>query len=112
VAIGPISRALGWAYNPEVPRFEWDVAQANHLLDEAGFRRGPSGMRFHLTIMYGTAFVKLVKVLRDQLAAVVIDLQLRLMERNAWIDAVYKHWDFDLAFTHCENGPDPDIGVK
>jgi peptide/nickel transport system substrate-binding protein len=34
------------------------------------------------------------------------------MERNAWIDDVYKGWDFDLAFTHFENGADPDIGVK
>jgi hypothetical protein len=41
-----------------------------------------------------------------------IDLRLRLMERNAWIDAVYKRWEFDVAFTHFENGADPDIGVK
>jgi peptide/nickel transport system substrate-binding protein len=112
VATSPISRPLGWAYNPEVPRYEWDVAKANQLLDEAGFPRGPSGMRFPLTLLYDTSFAKLAEVLRDQVAAVGIELQLRLMERNAWIDAVYKHWDFDLAFTHFENGPDPDIGVK
>jgi peptide/nickel transport system substrate-binding protein len=112
VATGPISRALGWAYNPEVPRYERDVARANQLLDEAGFPRGPSGVRFPLTVLYDTSFARLAEVLRDQVAAVGIELQLQLMERNAWIDAVYKRWDFDLAFTHFENGPDPDIGVK
>jgi peptide/nickel transport system substrate-binding protein len=112
VATGPISRALGWAYNPEMPRYERDLAQANKLLDEAGYRRGATGVRFALSIMYDTAFAKLAEVLRDQLGEVGIELQPRLMERNAWIDAVYKRWDFDLAFTHFENGPDPDIGVK
>ena len=95
-----------------MPRYERDVAGANQLLDEAGLPRGPSGVRFPLTVLYDTSFAKLAEVLRDQLAAVGIDLQLRLMERNAWIDAVYKRWDFDLALTHFENGPDPDIGVK
>jgi peptide/nickel transport system substrate-binding protein len=112
VATGLISRALGWAYNPEVPRYDRDLGRANKLLDEAGHPRSPSGIRFPLSILYDASFAKLAEVLRDQLSEVGIDLQLRLMERNAWIDAVYKRWDFDLAFTHFENGADPDIGVK
>jgi peptide/nickel transport system substrate-binding protein len=112
VATGPISRALDWAYNPGEPRYTRDVAKANTLLDEAGYPRGTSGVRFPLSIVYDTAFAKLAEVLRDQFGEVGIDLQLKLMERNAWIDAVYKRWEFDLAFTHFENGPDPDIGVK
>jgi peptide/nickel transport system substrate-binding protein len=82
------------------------------LLDEAGYPRSPSGIRFPLSIQYDASFAKLAEVLRDQLGEVGIDLQLRLMERNAWIDAVYKRWEFDLAITHFENGADPDIGVK
>jgi ABC-type transport system substrate-binding protein len=89
-----------------------DLGRANKLLDEAGHPRSPSGIRFPLSILYDASFAKLAEVLRDQLSEVGIDLQLRLMERNAWIDAVYKGWDFDLAFTHFENGADPDIGVK
>lgn len=34
------------------------------------------------------------------------------LERNAWIDRIYKAKDFDLSYTNFENGPDPDIGVK
>jgi peptide/nickel transport system substrate-binding protein len=112
IATGPISRAIGWAYNPAAPRYERDLSKANRLLDEVGYPRSPSGIRFPLSIHYDASFAKLAEVLRDQLGAVGIDLQLRLMERNAWIDAVYKRWEFDLAFTHFENGADPDIGVK
>ena len=79
---------------------------------EGGFPVAHPVYGFPPTIMYDTSFAKLAEVLRDQVASVGIDLQLRLMDRNAWIDAVYKHWDFDLAFTHFENGADPDIGVK
>lgn len=112
VATGPISRALAWAYNPEGPRYDWDPARANRLLDEAGYPRAPSGTRVALSILYDTAFAKLAEVRRDQLSAVGIDLRLQLTECNAWIDAVYTRWDFDLACTHFENGPDPDIGVR
>jgi peptide/nickel transport system substrate-binding protein len=111
-ATGPISRAIGWGYNPDVRRYERDLSTANRLLDEAGYPRSPSGIRFALSVQYDTSFAKLAEVLRDQLGEVGIDLQLRLMERNIWIDAVYKRWEFDLAFTHFENGADPDIGVK
>jgi peptide/nickel transport system substrate-binding protein len=50
IATGPISRAIGWAYNPEVPRYERDLPRANGLLDEAGYPRSPSGIRFPLSI--------------------------------------------------------------
>jgi peptide/nickel transport system substrate-binding protein len=99
VATGPISRALGWAYNPGELRYTRDVTKANKLLDEAGYPRDTSGVRFPLSIVYDTAFAKLAEVLRDQFGAVGIELQLKLMERNAWIDSVYKHWEFDLTWS-------------
>jgi ABC-type transport system substrate-binding protein len=34
-----------WAYNPDVPRYEYDVEKANQLLDEAGWTMGDDGVR-------------------------------------------------------------------
>lgn len=34
-----------WAYNPNTPRYEYDVARANRILDEAGWVRGAEGIR-------------------------------------------------------------------
>ncbi len=34
-----------WAYNPDVPKYEYDVAKANQILDEAGWTTGDDGVR-------------------------------------------------------------------
>lgn len=34
-----------WAYNPDIPTYEYDVEGANQLLDEAGWVRGADGVR-------------------------------------------------------------------
>jgi peptide/nickel transport system substrate-binding protein len=74
VATGPVSRAIGWAYNPEVPRYDRDLGRANRLLDEAGYPRRPSGIRFPLSILYDASFAKLAEVLRDQLGEVLLGI--------------------------------------
>ena len=37
-----------WARTDDVARYPYDPAEANALLDAAGYRRGPDGIRFHL----------------------------------------------------------------
>ena len=111
-ATGPVSRMLGWAYNPNVDRYEKNVALANQLLDEAGYRRGADGTRFRLKFVHAPSYAKVAEALRDQLSAAGIAVDLQLMEFSAAVDAVYIKKDFDLGFASFENGPDPDIGVK
>ena len=36
---------LDWVYEPDVPKYPYDVARANQLLDDAGWKRGPDGNR-------------------------------------------------------------------
>ena len=111
-ATGPVSRALAWAYNPGVAKYEHDPALADRLLDEAGYGRDRGGVRFRLKFVHAASYAKVAEALRDQLRAVGINVELRLMEFAAAVDAVYVKKDFDLGFASFENGPDPDIGVK
>ena len=111
-ATGPISSALKWAHNPNVPKYGRDLPLANQMLDEAGFRRGADGVRFRLKYVYAQSYAKIVGVLRDQLREVGIEIDLQLLEFASAVDAVYIKKDFDLGFASFENGPDPDIGVK
>ncbi|MFN2454329.1 MAG: ABC transporter substrate-binding protein [Pyrinomonadaceae bacterium] len=111
-ATGPVSQLLNWAHNPNVVKYEKDIARANQLLDEAGYKRGSDGVRFHLNFVYAASYAKIAETLRDQLGEVGIVLDLQLMEFSAAVDVVYIKKDFDLGFASFENGPDPDIGVK
>jgi peptide/nickel transport system substrate-binding protein len=111
-ATGPISRNLGWAYNPDVDKIEKNVALANQLLDEAGHPRDADGARFRLKFVHASSYAKVAEAVRDQLREVGINVDLEQMEFAAAVDAVYIKKDFDLAFASFENGPDPDIGVK
>ncbi|MDQ6785527.1 MAG: ABC transporter substrate-binding protein [Acidobacteriota bacterium] len=112
VATGPISSALKWAHNPNVARYERNLTLANRILDEAGFKTGEDGARFHLKFVYAPGYAKVVEVLRDELREVGIRVDLEQMEFSAAVDRVYIKKDFDLGFASFENGPDPDIGVK
>ena len=77
-----------WAFTDEVPRFDYNPARAEKLLDEAGHPRGPgapgspSGVRFHLTMKASTdeGTRLLAAVLEQQLARVGIALDLRSYE--------------------------------
>ncbi len=111
-ATGPVSHLLGWAYNPDVDQYDHNVALADQMLDEAGYKRGTDGVRFHLKFVHAASYAKVAEALRDQLREAGIAVDLQQMEFAAAVDAVYIRKDFDLGFASFENGPDPDIGVK
>jgi peptide/nickel transport system substrate-binding protein len=74
--------ATHWAWTGDVPRYDYDPARAQRLLDEAGYRRGAKGIRFHLTMKTSTdeRARLLAAVLQQQLAQVGIALDLRTNE--------------------------------
>ncbi len=112
VATAPISRGITWAYHSGLPQFRYDVGRANALLDEAGFPRGPGGMRFGLTYVAATTQIRYAEVIRDNLRDVGIDVTIVPLEFTAAAERVFVRKDFDLGFASYCNGPDPDIGVK
>jgi len=71
-----------WAWTGDVPRYPYDPARANQLLDQAGYKRGPGGIRFHLTMKISNDQNTrlLAIVLQQQLARVGIALALRSYE--------------------------------
>ncbi|HEV2386006.1 MAG TPA: ABC transporter substrate-binding protein [Candidatus Acidoferrales bacterium] len=71
-----------WAYDAGVPRYDFDPARAERLLDQAGFPRGPGGVRFHLTLKTSTeeSARLLGAVLQQQWRQVGVVLALRSLE--------------------------------
>jgi peptide/nickel transport system substrate-binding protein len=71
-----------WAWSGDGPHYGYDPAHAEQLLDEAGYRRGADGIRFHLTMKTSTdEGTRLVAaVMQQELARVGIALDLRSNE--------------------------------
>ncbi len=71
-----------WAWTGDGARYDYDPARAGQLLDEAGYRRGTDGLRFHLTMKTSTdeSTRLLAAVMQQELARVGIALDLRSNE--------------------------------
>jgi peptide/nickel transport system substrate-binding protein len=71
-----------WAWTGDVERYDYDPSRAEHLLDEAGYRRGAGGIRFHLTIKTSTdeRARLLAAVLQQQFSKIGIALDQRSNE--------------------------------
>ena len=111
-ATGPISHLLAWAYTPDVQQYRHDVATADRLLDEAGYKREGSGERFSITFTHATNHQRLGQLLREQLKRVGIALELETRDFNSAVEQVFVKKAFDLGLASYCNGADPDIGVR
>jgi peptide/nickel transport system substrate-binding protein len=71
-----------WAYEPNVRQYNYDPAQAERLLDQAGYPRGRDGVRFHLELKTSTEeSVRLLgEALADEWKRVGVALDLRPIE--------------------------------
>jgi peptide/nickel transport system substrate-binding protein len=102
-------------YTTEVNRYEYDLAKAEALLDEAGQKRGAGGTRFKLTLDYGPGAVELTsgvgEFLRGQFRRAGIELELRVApDFPTWAQRV-SNQESDLAMDIVFNWGDPVIGV-
>ena len=113
-ATGPVPQSDKQFYTPDVPRYPFDVAKANSLLDEAGYTRDGSGTRFTLKLLPAPYFNETKQFgdyLRQALAAVGINAQLVNNDAAAHQKAVYTDHDFDLAIAPPVFRGDPAIST-
>ena len=111
-ATGPINHLLAWAYTSDVQQYPHDPAAARALLDAAGWKPKAGGNRFAITFTHANNHQRLAQVLREQLKAVGIRLDLQTMDFNAQVEQVFVKKTFDLGLASYCNGADPDIGVR
>jgi peptide/nickel transport system substrate-binding protein len=118
-ATGPISSvfAASGIYTSDVRDFTVPdrIAIANKLLDEAGLPRKANGMRFSATLEvnpFGQQWVRQAEYLKQALAAIGIDLNLRSEDAAAWLRRVYTNYDYEMSEPFFSNLSDPVIGVQ
>jgi peptide/nickel transport system substrate-binding protein len=111
----PISPILKRYYDPAAPVYGFDPKKAEQLLDEAGFPRGPNGVRFRLVhdfLPYGDGFKRTAEYLRQALAKVGIEITIRSQDFSTYIKRVYTDREFDFTNNSMSNLFDPTVGVQ
>src|SRR3972149_6938562 len=102
-ATGPINSnfAVAGLYTPSVKSYNVPngVEVANKLLDEAGLRRGPNGIRaeiVHDITPYGEEWQRYGEYVQQVLAEIGIKATLRHEDVPTWLRRIYTDYDFQL----------------
>jgi len=117
-----LSDAYAAWHSPEIAAsgdwVDYDIARANNLLDEAGFLRGPDGIRRLadgspwsyeiLTVSGWSDWVRACQVIARGFRDVGIDASVRTYDFSAWFQRV-QEGRFDLSLGWSFEGPTPYI---
>ena len=114
-ATGPIP-STSKAFFPATskPPYPFDVARANALLDEAGFKRGAGGQRFGLRLLptvAGEDVPLFATFIQQSLDAVGIKVEIIQLDAAGFLSRTYKDWDFDLATGWHQYRGDPAVST-
>lgn len=117
VAHGPGSPA-NWAFNPDVPKFEYSPEEALKKLKEAGWEPGADGMlekdgkKFEFVLKTTSANEtrqQIAEVVQQQLSEIGIKTSIELLEWSAYIEQTSPpNWNFDAMIAGWSIGSDPD----
>lgn len=113
-SLGPVPSFQKQFFNPDTPQYAYDPAKAEALLDEAGLKRGPDGVRLrinHLNHTYGDDFKRSGDFYQQQLKAVGIELELVNYDLATYLRKVFTERDYDTTAVFYAAFADPQIGV-
>jgi peptide/nickel transport system substrate-binding protein len=125
VAAAPISSEIPWAHAAGLAMPKPDRAEAEKLLEGAGWKKegeGPrtargvpgvaDGTRLSIDFLHFPAFAKYGELVRQQLTGVGIGVALKPLEPAVFAPTIFKDRNFDSNVISYCNGPDPEIGVR
>jgi len=97
-------------YNPAA-ELSYNPQKAIQLLDQLGYTPNPQGIRLTLEFAFHPLFGMDIEaqVVKEQLAAVGIDLTLWSGDYPTWFDKVHVQGNYQLALRASQIGPDPDL---
>ena len=100
-----------WAFDENVQKYPHDPAKAREILDAAGYKPGPDGIRFHLTMKTSTeeSTRLLAAVMQQQFREVGIALDIRSFEFATFYSDVVKGAYQVYSLRWIGGNEDPDI---
>ncbi len=103
--------AVPWAFNPDAKQPAYNPAEAERLLNEAGWPRKADGVRFRTKIItytvaiYGTEEINLL--IREYLRKVGIEVELERIEFALFTQRVLRDRNVEMSPSGGNHGPDP-----
>ncbi len=113
-ATGPVPAFDKVFYAADTEQYPFDIAKAESLLDEAGYKKGADGIRFKLKLLPAPFFNETKQFgdyLRQALAKIGIDAVIVANDTPAHLKAVYTDHDFDIAVATPVYRSDPAIST-
>ncbi|WP_231689641.1 peptide-binding protein [Bacillus sp. FJAT-27245] len=117
IAHGPGSPA-NWAFNPNMPKYDYDPEKAKKLLEEAGWKLGKDkvyekdGKKFEFTLKttngYGS-WTKIAEIAQQQWKEIGVKVKIEVLEWSAFYEEIGPpKWNFDAVVSGWSIGSDPD----
>lgn len=103
---------VGWAFNPDASAPGYDPAEAEHLLDAAGWARGADGVRLRVGLAYRSLYAHYgvaARIMAEQLARIGVVATVESVDPVGWKARFQDAADFDLILDSGDIGPDPQL---
>ena len=107
-----------WFANPNIPPIPYDPAAAARLLDEAGWKPGPDGIRvkdgkrmaFTLIINQANEMRKdIATLVQDNLRSIGVEVKIEIYEWTVFISRFINKLEFEATVLGWSTGPDFDV---
>ncbi|MEJ1975525.1 MAG: ABC transporter substrate-binding protein [Acetobacteraceae bacterium] len=109
----PISVVLTDYYDSSITPHSVDVALANHILDDAGYKRDAGGTRFSLRLLFNSVIdPRLADYIRQAVRRIGIDAVIHTYDFSAYVKAAYTDRAFDMTVESLANAFDPTTGCS
>ena len=109
---GPIQKASAF-YSADTRQYKFDPALANKLLDDAGYKKDASGVRFTIThdpVPQGDEHAQTADYIKQAFAAIGVNVDVRRQDLASHIKRV-SSWEYDMSSNPLFAMFDPALGV-
>jgi peptide/nickel transport system substrate-binding protein len=121
--LGAVSRSaidtrIDWAYDPSVDyekMYPFDPAKAAKMLDEAGVKPGPNGVRFTINLVFDTGraeYIQWAQALQRYWQAIGVRTVIEGSDRAVALKRVFADYDFGATLQTYTTSGDPALGVS
>lgn len=114
-ATSPVPSWVTDFHDQSLTGYDYNKQEAIRLLDEAGLAPDASGIRLRIThdvMPFDENYQRLARYLKQALAEVGIDVELRNQDFPTWLSRVYSDYNYETSAYIVFSGVDPAIGIQ